>query len=119
MNAGVALKPSTPLETVLPLLEEKYNDKPLIDMVLLMTVEPGFGGQAFMKEVLPKIKSLRDLYSSLDIQVDGGLSTSTIDLASEAGANVIVAGSAVFGSANPGEVIKKLRESVDRELSKK
>jgi ribulose-phosphate 3-epimerase len=82
-------------------------------MVLVMTVEPGFGGQSFMASELPKVAALRARYPDLPIEVDGGLSEKTIDEAAEAGANVIVAGSAVFGAKDPGEVIKKLREAVD------
>lgn len=88
-------------------------------MVLVMTVEPGFGGQAFMEDMMPKVKELRQLYPNLDIQVDGGLSTKTIDIAAEAGANIIVAGSAVFGSPKPSEVIAALRESVEKVLLRK
>jgi len=77
-----------------------------------MTVEPGFGGQKFMKDCLTKVKDLRSRYPDLDIEVDGGLSEDTIHQAAEAGANIIVAGSAVFGAKDPGEVISKLREAV-------
>lgn len=82
-------------------------------MVLVMTVEPGFGGQSFMAEQLPKVTALREKYPELPIEVDGGLSEKTIDQAADAGANVIVAGSAVFGAKDPGEVIQKLRHAVD------
>ena len=83
-------------------------------MVLVMTVHPGFGGQKFMSSELPKVKALRAKYPDLLIEVDGGLSEGTIDQAAEAGANVIVAGSAVFGAKDPAAVIKALRESVDK-----
>ena len=83
-------------------------------MVLVMTVRPGFGGQKFMASELPKVKALREEYPELYIEVDGGLGEGTIDQAAEAGANVIVAGSAVFGAEDPGGVIKVLRESVER-----
>lgn len=79
-----------------------------------MTVEPGFGGQSFMADMMPKVEALRKKYPDLQIEVDGGLSEKTIDQAAEAGANVIVAGSAVFGAKDPAEVIKKLREAVDK-----
>lgn len=82
-------------------------------MILVMTVEPGFGGQKFMASELPKVAALRKRYPELNIEVDGGLSEKTIDQAAEAGANVIVAGSAVFGAKDPGEVIRKLREAVE------
>jgi len=83
-------------------------------MVLVMTVHPGFGGQKFMASELPKVKALRERYPELYIEVDGGLGEGTIDQAAEAGANVIVAGSAVFGANDPAGVIKVLRESVER-----
>lgn len=83
-------------------------------MVLIMTVHPGFGGQKFMASELPKVKAVRDRYPEMNIEVDGGISESTIDLAAEAGANVIVAGSAVFGAKDPADVIDKLRQAVDR-----
>lgn len=83
-------------------------------MVLVMTVYPGFGGQKFMASELPKVKALRDKYPDLNIEVDGGLAQGTIDQAAEAGANIIVAGSAVFGAKDPAEVIQKLREAVDK-----
>ena len=86
-------------------------------MVLVMTVHPGFGGQKFMASELPKVKALRERYPDLNIEVDGGLSEGTIEEAAEAGANVIVAGSAVFGAKDPADVISKLREAVDRPRS--
>lgn len=83
-------------------------------MVLVMTVHPGFGGQKFMASELPKVRALRERYPNLNIEVDGGLGVGTVDQAAEAGANVIVAGSAVFGAQDPGDVIQKLREAVDK-----
>jgi ribulose-phosphate 3-epimerase len=83
-------------------------------MVLVMTVHPGFGGQKFMASELPKVSALRARYPDLNIEVDGGLGLGTIDQAAEAGANVIVAGSAVFGAADPADVILKLREAVQK-----
>jgi len=83
-------------------------------MALIMTVEPGFGGQKFMPEMMPKVEALRKRYPELNIEVDGGLAENTIDTAAEAGANVIVAGSAVFGAKDPTEVIAKLREAVEK-----
>lgn len=81
-------------------------------MVLIMTVEPGFGGQKFMASELPKVQELRNKYPDLNIEVDGGLGPATIDQAADAGANVIVAGSAVFGAKDPSEVISALRKTV-------
>ncbi|URD79235.1 ribulose-phosphate 3-epimerase [Musa troglodytarum] len=83
-----------------------------VEMVLVMTVEPGFGGQKFMPETMDKVRALRKKYPSLDIEVDGGLGPSTIDVAASAGANCIVAGSSVFGSKEPANVISILRKSV-------
>lgn len=83
-------------------------------MVLIMTVHPGFGGQKFMASELPKVKAVRERYPEMNIEVDGGVSESTIDQAAEAGANVIVAGSAVFGAKDPADVISKLRQAVDK-----
>lgn len=82
-------------------------------MVLVMTVNPGFGGQKFMMSELPKVRAIRDRYPDLDIEVDGGLGLDTINQAAEAGANVIVAGSAVFGAKDPTEVMAKLRAAVE------
>ena len=83
-------------------------------MVLVMTVEPGFGGQKFMASEMPKVKALRGRYPELNIEVDGGLGEGTIDQAADAGANVIVAGSAVFGAKDPADVISKLRAAVEK-----
>lgn len=79
-----------------------------------MTVEPGFGGQKFMPDMMPKVQAVRERYPDLHIEVDGGLSEKTVDTAAEAGANVIVAGSAVFGAQDPADVIKKMREAVEK-----
>lgn len=84
-----------------------------------MTVHPGFGGQKFMASELPKVTALRRKYPELNIEVDGGLGEGTIDQAAEAGANVIVAGSAVFGAKDPASVIATLREAVDRRRGQK
>ena len=83
-------------------------------MVLVMTVEPGFGGQSFMASEMSKVKALRERYPNLPIEVDGGLSEKTIDQAADAGANVIVAGSAVFGAKDPKDVISKLKATVEK-----
>lgn len=83
-------------------------------MVLVMTVEPGFGGQKFMVDQLPKVTALRQKYPNLNVEVDGGLAEGTIDQAAEAGANVIVAGSAVFGAKDPAYVIRVLRDAVEK-----
>ncbi|MGQ0464143.1 MAG: ribulose-phosphate 3-epimerase [Sporichthyaceae bacterium] len=105
-RVGIGLKPATPLEAVADVLDE-------IDMLLLMTVEPGFGGQPFLDVVLPKIRRARQLIDSRDLdvwlQVDGGVSDATVERCAEAGANVLVAGSAVYGAADPAAAIDRLR----------
>ncbi|KAK7395880.1 hypothetical protein VNO78_16453 [Psophocarpus tetragonolobus] len=110
MKPGVALKPGTPIEEVYPLVEAENP----VEMVLVMTVEPGFGGQKFMPQMMDKVRILRKKYPSLDIEVDGGLGPSTIDVAATAGANCIVAGSSVFGAPEPAQVISLLRNSVEK-----
>jgi ribulose-phosphate 3-epimerase len=110
MKPGVAIKPGTSVEEVYPLVE---SENP-VEMVLVMTVEPGFGGQKFMPEMMDKVRTLRKKYPSLDIEVDGGLGPSTIDEAASAGANCIVAGSSVFGAPEPDQVISLLRHSVEK-----
>ena len=107
MRAAVALKPDTAVEAVFPVL-------PLLDMVLVMTVEPGFGGQKFMEEQMSKVRELRARRPELDIQVDGGLNAETVDVAARAGANVIVAGSAVFKADDSAAMISTLRNAVER-----
>ncbi|EFJ27520.1 hypothetical protein SELMODRAFT_231837 [Selaginella moellendorffii] len=107
MRVGVCLKPGTPVEEVFPLV-----DSGDVDLVLIMTVEPGFGGQKFIPETMSKVKALRSRYPSLDIEVDGGLGPSTIQQAADAGANCIVAGSSVFGAPDPAAVISLMRNSV-------
>ncbi|XP_059450672.1 ribulose-phosphate 3-epimerase, cytoplasmic isoform isoform X2 [Corylus avellana] len=109
MRPGVSLKPGTPIEEVFPLIE---GENP-VEMVLVMTVEPGFGGQKFMPETMEKVRVLRKKYPTLDIEVDGGLGPSTIDVAAAAGANCIVAGSSVFGASEPAQVISLLRKKVE------
>ncbi|XP_020106480.1 ribulose-phosphate 3-epimerase, cytoplasmic isoform isoform X1 [Ananas comosus] len=109
MRPGVALKPTTPVEEVFSLVEAEDP----VELVLVMTVEPGFGGQKFMPEMMEKVRALRNKYPALDIEVDGGLGPSTIDAAASAGANCIVAGSSIFGATEPAEVINILRKSVE------
>jgi ribulose-phosphate 3-epimerase len=104
--AGLALKPGTPLEDHLEVLPE-------FDTLLVMTVEPGFGGQRFIAEVLPKVRRARELVDSghltLFVEVDGGINADTIEQAAEAGADVFVAGSAVYGAQDPAAAIAALR----------
>ncbi len=105
-RAGMALRPATPVEPYADLLTE-------LDMLLLMTVEPGFGGQAFLDVVLPKIRRARELIKGRDLdlwlQVDGGVSAETIDRCADAGADVFVAGSAVYGADDPAAAVDALR----------
>lgn len=102
MKAAVALNPATPLISIESLLGD-------LDMVLLMTVNPGFGGQEFIESVLPKIRELRKKAPTLDIQVDGGINEKTAKRAIEAGANILVAGSYVFGAKDREKAIESLR----------
>ena len=106
MQVGIAIKPGTGVEALSSVIA-------LVDIVLVMTVEPGFGGQKFMPNCMPKVLALRNENPDLDIQVDGGLGPTTIDAAAAAGANLIVAGSSVF---KPGidrsEPIEFMRRSV-------
>ncbi|XP_068966193.1 ribulose-phosphate 3-epimerase [Bombus flavifrons] len=106
MKVGVALKPQTPVNVV-----EDYIE--LADMVLIMTVEPGFGGQKFMEPMMKKVSWLRKNYPTLDIEVDGGVGPKTIDACAKAGANMIVSGTAVIGSSDQAKVIKTLRDAVN------
>ncbi len=103
-KAAVALKPKTPASAVIP-----YIDK--LAMVLVMTVEPGFGGQSFMADMMPKIEEIRKAAPDIDIEVDGGINAETIKTAAAAGANVFVAGSAVFKSEDPKKTIETLKEN--------
>jgi ribulose-phosphate 3-epimerase len=103
-RAGMALKPGTDIESYVDLLDE-------IDMLLIMTVEPGFGGQKFMADMMDKVRKSKALIGDrpIWIQVDGGVSMETIAIAREAGADTFVAGSAVFNSPDPAEMVKMLR----------
>lgn len=106
-RAGVALKPGTPIGPYLELLEE-------FDQVLVMTVEPGFGGQSFKEETMPKLRQLRELIDKrgLDVwlEVDGGIDERTIEIAAAAGADTFVAGSSVYRSDDPALCVTELRE---------
>jgi len=110
-RAGLALRPATDVTAYLDLLPE-------IDMLLVMTVEPGFGGQAFLDTMLPKIARAREAIDrhggQVWLQVDGGVSLATIERCAAAGADVFVAGSAVFGAEDPGAAVEALRALADR-----
>jgi ribulose-phosphate 3-epimerase len=110
-RVGMALRPATPIESYAELLGE-------IDMILIMTVEPGFGGQKFLDLTLPKITRARELISKSDadiwLQIDGGVSSDTIERCSAAGADCFVAGSAVFGADDPDAMVTALRRQAGR-----
>lgn len=110
-RASMALKPGTPFAPYEELLPE-------LDMVLVMTVEPGFGGQAFMGEMMPKVREVREAVArhggEIWVQVDGGVSASTIEQCAEAGADVFVAGSAVYGAESAAAAVDELRELASR-----
>ncbi|WP_306233295.1 ribulose-phosphate 3-epimerase [Agrococcus beijingensis] len=107
-RAAIALKPGT-------LVDEVLEHLPEFDMVLVMTVEPGFGGQAFMEAMMPKLELLRgraeELGLELALQVDGGITADTLPIAAASGADVFVAGSAVYGHASPADRIRALRDA--------
>ena len=111
IKAGVALNPATPIETIKYVLQD-------VDMVLLMSVNPGFGGQSYIPVVTEKIKELKALIDKMnldiDIEVDGGVKPSNIAEVVNAGANVIVAGSAIFNAGNIDEAVKSLRENASK-----
>jgi ribulose-phosphate 3-epimerase len=101
-KAGISLKPKTAVETLFPYL-------PDLDLILVMSVEPGFGGQSFMPEMMGKVKALRPKFQGL-ISVDGGIGTGNASQALEAGADILVAGNAVFGKADRAKAIREFRE---------
>ena len=107
-KTGVTIKPKTPAGAIAPYLG-------LVDLVLVMTVEPGFGGQSFMHDQLPKIAGLRKMLDEAapqcELEVDGGVDAVTAKLVKEAGANVLVAGSAVFGKADRAAAVRAIREA--------
>ena len=109
VKAGLALRPATPVEPYLELLPE-------LDMLLIMTVEPGFGGQSFLEVMMPKVKTARQFIDAeqlpVRIEVDGGINATTITTAFAAGADVFVAGSAVYSAPEPNQVIAELRAAI-------
>ena len=110
VRVGLSISPATPVEQIIPYLRE-------IDMALIMTVVPGFGGQKFMPDMLEKVRTVRRYARShnlkLDVEVDGGLNAENVGLATAAGANIIVAGSSVFGAKRPRAVIDAMRAAAD------
>jgi ribulose-phosphate 3-epimerase len=111
-RAGLAVKPGTAIEPYLEVLEE-------FDQILVMTVEPGFGGQGFIESTMPKLRLLRDAVGEADVwlQVDGGITVETIGIAAEAGADTFVAGSAVYGAENPATSIAALRRAASQHVA--
>lgn len=100
-KVGITIKPETDVNDIMPFV-------PLVDMVLVMTVNPGFGGQSLIEDCLDKIKTLRNKFPELDIEIDGGVKLTNIKKVTDSGANIIVAGSAVFGAENSEDVIKEM-----------
>ncbi|OQV15416.1 Ribulose-phosphate 3-epimerase [Hypsibius exemplaris] len=109
MKVGIAVKPNTPVEVVVPYVEH-------VDLILIMTVEPGAGGQKFMNAMMPKVQTLRRQFKELDIEVDGGVSLDTIHHCAEAGANLIVSGTAVVKSENPRNAMDSMRDAVTKRI---
>jgi len=111
MRAGVVLNPSTHEDTLAYVLD-------LADLVLVMSVNPGFGGQSFIPGVLPKVRAIREMIDrrglAVDLEIDGGISEATAAQATAAGARVLVAGSAVFGHASYGDAIAGIRREGER-----
>ena len=110
-RAAIALKPGTDIDQYAEFLSD-------VDMFLIMTVEPGFGGQSFIEEMIPKIRKTRQIIGDRPIwlQVDGGISLQTIEIAAEAGADTFVAGSAVFNSTDPAEMVNSLRKAASKSI---
>ncbi len=102
VKVGITINPPTPVDAILPYVED-------VDMVLIMTVNPGFGGQSLIEECLDKIRFLRSKYPNLDIEIDGGVKLDNIDRVIESGANIIVAGSAVFNADEPEKVVQAIK----------
>lgn len=111
VRAAVSIKPKTPANVVFPLMNE-------LDMILVMTVEPGFGGQKLIADTIPKIRELRkyaiDHGIEIDIEVDGGINAENLGILTSAGANVIVAGSAIFKAENPAQVIDQMKKTASQ-----
>lgn len=109
MKVGLAIKPKTLLEDY---TIDKFVNQGLIDMFLVMTVEPGFGGQKFNEDCLVKVKKIKENYPWLNIQVDGGVKLENVDLCTKSGANVIVSGTGIFGKDNYESIMHDMRQSI-------
>lgn len=111
-TAGIAIKPATPWSAVEPFLEE-------VDLVIVMTVEPGFGGQRFLEEMLPKVSEAREVVRErgvdVDIEVDGGIDSDTGVRARKSGANVFVAGNSIFGTGDPAAAAERIARALKGE----
>jgi len=103
IKAGIAIKPSTPSSAIEPFVES-------VDMILVMSVEPGYCGQSFHENAIQRVKTYREKYPDKIIEVDGGVGPENAALLSEAGANILVAGSAIFGSSDPIKVIEDMKK---------
>ena len=102
MKAGISVKPGTPVEVLAPYLEE-------VELVLVMTVEPGFGGQTFMADMMPKVRAIKSWAPQMTVEVDGGINKETIRLCAESGADVAVAGTSVFRAPDAGKMMEELK----------
>lgn len=111
MTVGIAVKPKTNVDECLSILEETDD---LFSLLLVMSVEPGFGGQKFDPSVLEKCSKARKLFPNINIQLDGGLNIETTVLGAQAGANVIVAGTSVFAAKDPAGAIRSMKESINK-----
>ena len=115
VKSGVVLNPHTPVETILHVLDE-------VDLVLFMTVNPGFGGQKFIHSVLPKVEQLSTIIKernlSIEIEIDGGVDEQTIGPCVEAGATILVAGSAIYGKEDRAEALQRIKTAGERVLQK-
>ncbi|CAG5098538.1 Oidioi.mRNA.OKI2018_I69.XSR.g15757.t1.cds [Oikopleura dioica] len=113
MLAGVAIKPKTPVAPLLEVMQKCQKNQIPVTNALVMTVEPGFGGQKFMGDMMSKVSAIREQYPECDVQVDGGVGIGNIDLCYKAGANSIVAGSAIIKSENWAETITSMRKKCE------
>ena len=119
MLCSVTIKPKTPVSAIAELIPLLFAFSYCVigrDMVLVMTVEPGFGGQKFMEDCLEKVSEIRALSSTIYIEVDGGVSVKNAELCAKKGANVLVSGSAIFGAADVQSYIAEMKSSISKHL---